>query len=233
MAEIQLLPTGVPNLDTALGGGLPIYSLNIIAGPPGAGKTILAQQMLFSHVRNNDGAKGLYFITLSEPSMKVVRYMQQFTFFDADAFGERVIYHDLGRVVRDQSLPEVIEYVMGLVEEHQPAIVVIDSFKAIRDLSDDAGAFRRFCYDLSVRFAGARCTAFLAGECDGPEITSGAEFAVADGIIYLGMSHQEGESRRFLQLLKVRGQSTDTAAHPLAISSEGMRIFSSEFTLSP
>ncbi len=221
MAEIQLLPTGVPNLDAVLGGGLPVYSLNIIAGPPGTGKTILAQQMLFSHVRHNGAAKGLYCTTLSEPAVKVVRYMHQFSFFDADAFGERVVYHDLGRVIRDQTLPEVAEYVMSLVEEQQPEIVVIDSFKAIRDLSDDVAAFRRFCYDLSVRFASARCTAFFAGECDGPEIASGAEFAVADGILYLGLSQQEGEPRRFLQLLKVRGQPTETAPYPLAISSRG------------
>lgn len=231
MAEIQLLPTGVPNLDAALGGGIPLYSLIFIAGPPGSGKTTLAQQILFSHIRNNDTAKTLYCTTLSEPTVKIVRYMQQFTFFDADAFGERVIYHDLGHIIRDQALSEVNEAIMRLVEEQQPTILVIDSFKAIRDLSSDIGTFRRFCYDLSVRLTSARCTVFLVGECDSPDIISGAEFAVADGILYLGMSYQEGEPRRFLQLLKLRGQPIEMIPFPMTITSEGLHLFSSSFTL--
>ena len=177
MAEIQLVPTRVSNLDAVLGGGVPVYSLNLIAGPPGTGKTILVQELLFNYARHNPTATVLYCVTLSEPLVKVVRYMQQFTFFDADLFGERVLYHDLGRLVRDQSLPDVADYLMGLVETHQPEVLVIDSLKAIRDLSRDVGAFRRFCYDLSVRLASARCTAFFASEYKISELASAAEFA--------------------------------------------------------
>ena len=36
---IRKMPTGVPGLDEILGGGLPEYSFNIIAGAPGCGKT--------------------------------------------------------------------------------------------------------------------------------------------------------------------------------------------------
>ena len=41
---IRRLPTGVPGLDQILGGGLPEFSFNLIAGTPGAGKTTLAQR---------------------------------------------------------------------------------------------------------------------------------------------------------------------------------------------
>ena len=37
---IQRLATGVPGLDEVLGGGLPEFSFNLIAGQPGCGKTI-------------------------------------------------------------------------------------------------------------------------------------------------------------------------------------------------
>ncbi|WP_089719607.1 ATPase domain-containing protein [Candidatus Entotheonella palauensis] len=231
MAEIQLLPTRVPNLDAVLGGGMPLYSLNIIAGPPGTGKTVLVQQLLFNHARHNPACKVIYCVTLSEPLIKVVRYMQQFTFFDADLFGDQVLYHDLGRHVREQSLPDVADYIMRLVEEHQPDIIAVDSLKAIRDLSNDAGAFRRFCYDLSVRLASARCTSFFASEYEGSELTSGAEFAVADGILYLGFSLQEGEPRRFLQLRKVRGLPSEMVPYPFAITHEGLRVYSSGLLL--
>ena len=39
---IRKLATGVPGLDDVLGGGLPEYSFNVLAGAPGTGKTTLA-----------------------------------------------------------------------------------------------------------------------------------------------------------------------------------------------
>src|SRR5919199_4991912 len=130
MPELQSLPTGTPNLDSVLGGGIPAYSLNVIAGQPGTGKTILAQQMLFNHIRQHADAKGLYLTTLSEPTVKVVRYMQHFRFFNADDFGERVLYQDVGLFAREHPLSELTDHILRLVEEHRPEVLVIDSFKA-------------------------------------------------------------------------------------------------------
>src|ERR1041384_2290721 len=74
------VPTGVPGLDTVLGGGLCEYSFNLIAGAPGAGKTTLVQQILFANASAERPA--LYFTVLGEPTVKMVRYQQQFAFFD-------------------------------------------------------------------------------------------------------------------------------------------------------
>ena len=46
--EIKKLPSGVPGLDEVLGGGIPEFSFNLIAGGPGSGKTTLAQQIMFA-----------------------------------------------------------------------------------------------------------------------------------------------------------------------------------------
>ncbi len=67
----ERLSTGSAAFDRILGGGLPLRSVNVIAGEPGAGKTIFALQMLFHLARQ--GKKGLYFTTLSEPSLKLIR----------------------------------------------------------------------------------------------------------------------------------------------------------------
>ena len=48
---IRRLPTGVPGLDEVLGGGLPEFSFNLIAGAPGAGKTTLVHQIMFALAR--------------------------------------------------------------------------------------------------------------------------------------------------------------------------------------
>ena len=46
--SIRRLATGVPGLDSLLGGGLPEFSFNLIAGTPGSGKTTLAHQIMFA-----------------------------------------------------------------------------------------------------------------------------------------------------------------------------------------
>ncbi|MEO0373616.1 MAG: ATPase domain-containing protein [Cyanobacteria bacterium P01_A01_bin.17] len=231
MPEIKLLPTCVPNLDAVLGGGIPIYSLNIVAGSPGSGKTILVQQILFSHIQKHPDAKALYLSTLSEPSMKVVRYMQYFQFFDAKAFGERVIYHDLGTFLVENPLTQVADQIMELVNEHQAEILVIDSFKAINDLATHAGDFRRFCFDLSIRLASSRCTTFLVNESDSGAITQSTEFAIADGIFYLSISEKSGTPSRFLQVYKLRGRDSFMERFPFLISDEGIKVLSPALTL--
>ncbi len=238
MQNMKLIPTSIPNLDAILGGGIPAYSLNIVAGQPGTGKTIMAQQILFGHIRPPAGVgekqeeiKTLYITTLSEPALKVVRYMQHFAFFDSARFGEQVIYRDIGSFVRKHSLPEVIDHIISLADEHRPEIIVIDSFKAIRDLCLNLSDFRVFSHGLAVRLASARCTTFLVGEYDRAEIAEGAEFAVADGIIYLNIARQQGEERRFLQVVKMRGRAAKMASFPFIISENGVRILSPALTL--
>jgi circadian clock protein KaiC len=66
------LPSGVPGLDLVLGGGIPEYSFNLIAGEPGTGKTTLAQQIVFENARTECHA--LYFTVLGEPTVKMLRY---------------------------------------------------------------------------------------------------------------------------------------------------------------
>ena len=60
----MLLPTGVFGLDTVLGGGLSRPSLVAIIGAPGAGKTVLASQILFHAARR--GLKTIIFTSFSE-----------------------------------------------------------------------------------------------------------------------------------------------------------------------
>src|SRR4028119_927340 len=75
---IRKLPTGVAGLDEILGGGLPEFSFNIIAGAPGGGKTTLAHQIVFANASHERPA--LYFTVLGEPALKMLRYQQQLAF---------------------------------------------------------------------------------------------------------------------------------------------------------
>ena len=101
---IRRLPTGVPGLDQILGGGLPEFSFNLIAGAPGAGKTTLAQQIMFA--LSGPDRPALYFTVVGEPPLKMLRYQQQFTFFDMARVNESVRYVNLSQDVVERLVGE-------------------------------------------------------------------------------------------------------------------------------
>jgi circadian clock protein KaiC len=75
---IRKLPTGVRGLDDILGGGIPEFSFNIVGGTPGCGKTTLVHQIAFANATAEKPS--LYFTVLGEPTLKMMRYQQQFSF---------------------------------------------------------------------------------------------------------------------------------------------------------
>src|SRR6187397_526468 len=126
---IRRLLTGVPGLDQILGGGLPEFSFNLIAGAPGAGKTTLAQQIMFALSAPNRPA--LYFTVVGEPPLKMLRYQQQFTFFDVAKLNQSVRYVNLSEEVVNNSLEALLGRIVQEVEATSPAVVVVDSFRTV------------------------------------------------------------------------------------------------------
>src|SRR5689334_3903264 len=104
--RIRHLPTGVRGLDEILGGGLPEFSFNIIAGAPGCGKTTLAHQIVFANATRQKPA--LYFTVLGEPALKMLRYQQQYSFFDAARLGNAVRFINLSEVVMGKDLNGIL-----------------------------------------------------------------------------------------------------------------------------
>ena len=126
---IRQLSTGVPGLDEILGGGLPEYSFNIIAGAPGSGKTTLAHQLMFANATPERPA--LYFTVLGEPAIKMLRYQQQFTYFDQSKLDGAIRFINLSQLVLEQDLGAVLDAIIKEVEESNAKIVVVDSFRTV------------------------------------------------------------------------------------------------------
>jgi circadian clock protein KaiC len=217
------LPTSIPGLDGILSGGIPELSINIITGPPGAGKTIFTQQILYSNATPD--RKALYLVTLSEPSVKLLHYLQRFNFFDSEKVNTAVTYLDIGEVIREKGLEDAIAIIIKHVQEHKPALVAIDSFKAIHDMAKDPVEVRKFGYDLSVRLTTWGVTAFLIGEYTQDEIEKEPIFAIADGIIRLHNHPQGLHYQRYIDVLKLRGEDYFTGLHPFNISDKGLTVY--------
>src|SRR6266545_829533 len=182
-STLERLGTGSAALDAILGGGIPAGSVTVVAGEPGSGKTVFTLQTLFHHARQ--GKKCLYFTTLSEPALKVIRYMQLFSFFDTRLIEQRIVFADLGSTLRRDGVDKVLAQMIERVESEEPDLVAIDSFKAIHDLFPSAGQGRMFVYDLAVAMAAWGATTLLVGEYTPEDIGVSPEFAIADGIVRL------------------------------------------------
>lgn len=220
---LRRVPTGVPALDDLLGGGIPLYSVVLLAGEPGSGKTILSQQLLFRNAAA--GRKGLYLTTLSESPLKATRFQSQFGFFQPEMFGRSVVYMDIGETIRSQELGPAVEVIGAALREHEPQVVVIDSFKAIHDLASSPREARTFTYDLAIELSAVQATTILVGEYELADIGRLPEFAVADGIVWLTLERTAVGGQRTLRVLKMRGIDHPTAPFDFEISRDGIALF--------
>ena len=73
----------------------------------------------------------LYFTVLGEPAIKMLRYQQQFTFFDAAKLDDAIRFVNLSQVVLEKDLDAVLEEIVKEVEAANPGIVVVDSFRTV------------------------------------------------------------------------------------------------------
>jgi circadian clock protein KaiC len=220
---LERLTTGSEALDQILGGGLPVRSVNVIAGEPGTGKTLFSLQMLFALARQ--GKKSLYFTTLSEPSLKLIQYMQQFSFFDEKLLEHMIVFADLGSVMRGEGAEATLNEITTRVERDGPAVIVIDSFKAVRAILGDPTALRTFVYDLAVHTAGWGAASLLVGEYTSEDVATHAEFATADGIIRFASTRHELTALREVEVLKLRGANYVTGGHFYEIGSDGLTFY--------
>ena len=220
----ERLPSGNQRLDDILNGGLLKNGINLIVGVPGSGKTILSQQFAFANATKERPA--LYLSTLSEPLDKILRYGEGFKFFDAAAIRDsRVIYEDMGPVLGEHGLDDVIASIDDYLKRMRPGIVVIDSFRVFQAFAADATDFRRFLYNLTRRLTATATTSVWNSPYTRPQALEAAEFAVADGILALDIKQVGDREMRVLQVLKLRGSNYRSGEHAYRISDEGFRVF--------
>jgi circadian clock protein KaiC len=206
------LLSGHAPLDEVLGGGLPANAVSLVMGRPGSGKTILAQQYAFRNGRPDRPV--IYFSTVSEPLEKIVRFGQSLDFFDTAAIGTSVFYEDLGATVHQGGLGGVAEQLDRVIRERRPGLIVIDSFKALQPFAADPGEFRKFLHELAGRLGAFPVASLWVGEYEEAEISSVAEFAVADAIVDLTSERIGQRDTRFLQVKKLRVAGSAPAGMP-------------------
>ena len=225
---IKRLSTGIPGLDEVIGGGVPEFSLNLIAGQPGCGKTTLAHQMMFAMATPERSA--LYFTVLGEPAIKMLRYQQQFDFFKSEAINHSIRFVNLEEEALTGDLDRVLRRIVTEIKTHTPTLVFVDSFRSVMLTSivkgnlNNNNNMQKFVQQLVLMMASWQATTFLLGEYF-TETDSDPVFAMADGLIWLKQSVQRNSMVRKLEVMKMRGQATLAGLHTFRINTAGIEVF--------
>jgi circadian clock protein KaiC len=225
--RLGLLATGVPGLDVLLGGGLTEYSFTLIAGAPGSGKTTLAHQIMFGLA--GPDRRALFFTVLGEPPLKMLRYQQQFSFFDVNKVGPCIRYVNLADDLRAGHFNGVLERIMREVEDFGPGLVFVDSFRSVmqaaRSGNEGLSDLQAFIQELGSRMATWQATTFLIGEYSQADVEANPIITVADGMMTLYQVSDDNSSLRKLRINKMRGQAHLTGAHTMRIGDDGIRVY--------
>ena len=221
---IGLVETGVPNLDQVLGGGLPWTGIALVLGPPGSGKTTMAQQIAFHRAAR--GERVLFLTGFSETHDKLLRLGRSLRFFDPEQVGTAIQFGSLPDLLRDG--PEAAEdAILATCRKLGARLVVLDGFRSLGpllgDLDSQAGV--RFLYHLGTKLGLLGATTLVLMEGDSRDLASPAELGVADVLVALHLETRSGRERRLLQVRKRRGARSLAGVHPYTVGSAGIQLW--------
>jgi circadian clock protein KaiC len=224
---LGLLQTGVPGLDTLLGGGLPEFSFNLVAGPPGSGKTTMAHQIMFALATPE--RRALFFTVLGEPPLKMLRYQQQFSFFDVKKVGPAIRYVNLGETLRTGDFSGVLERIMAEVQDFSPSLVFVDSFRSVVQTAkagnEGLADLQYLIQELGTRMTSWQATTFLIGEYDHGDPEANPIMTVADGMLLLSPLQERSTVVRKMRVVKMRGRAHLAGSHNFRITDDGLRVY--------
>lgn len=222
LPPIARLPTQVPGLDEILKGGLLRGGIYLLAGRPGAGKTILANQIAFRHVAN--GGRGLYVTLLTESHARLLSCIEPLSFFDPAVLAGPLSYLSGYQTLETERLPGLLSFLRRAVKDHRATLLVVDGLVTAGALAESELEFKKFLHELQVLVELVGCTVLLLTGALGEEVHHYAEQTMVDGLIRISLDRVGMRSVRQLEVTKLRGSDVLLGRHFFQISNEGVTV---------
>jgi circadian clock protein KaiC len=213
--------TGIAGLDRILEGGLLSAGVYIVQGPPGAGKTILANQACFHHA--STGGRAVYVTLLAEAHSRMFAHLRRMAFFDEAAIGDRVYYLGGYSALESNGLDALVTLVRQAIRKHQATLLIVDGLVSAHESSPNDRAFKKFLHEIQTLAELTACTVILLTNA---ERASGffPEHTMVDGVLHLTDELSELRPLRHIRVLKMRGTSPVRGLHSVRITDQGLEV---------
>jgi circadian clock protein KaiC len=219
--QIERVPTGVPGLDTLLRGGLVKGSVYMVMGMPGAGKTILGNQVGFHHV--STGGRALYVTLLAESHTRMIGNLRPMAFFEPERISESIAYLSAYSVLEEGGLEALIELLRKEIKAHAATLLILDGLIAAEEFAPTQRAFKKFIHALQVMTGLVGCTTLLLTTGGGKGLR--AEHTMVDGLLILRERTFGVRAVRDLTVRKFRGSGHLRGPHTFQINERGITIY--------
>lgn len=216
----ERLITRVPRLDFITKGGLLKGASYTILGPPGSGKTVLANQMAFNHIK--EGGRALYVTLLTESHARMLANLEEMTFFDRSVIPEKIHYVSGYPELEKEGLKGLLDMVRRAAQRHQATLLIIDGMDVAKEFARSDLTFKRFLQDLQAFTGILGCTTLLLSPHHEGEIHP--ENTAVDGVFELSLWLSGPRAVRELVALKFRGSDSLLGRHEVEISEKGIVI---------
>ena len=219
--HLARLQSGILGLDPILGGGFVEGASYIIQGSPGAGKTILSNQVAFAHA--GSGQRVLYVTLLAETHDRLFQVLSTMSFFDKDILGDAIKYISVFQTLRDEGLHAVVRLIREETQRQGATLLVFDGLLNARDRAETDLDVKTFVAEIQSQAAFVSCTVLFLASARINNISP--EHTMVDGVIDLSDEIAGVRSYRRLHVKKSRGSSSLGGFHQFEITEEGITVF--------
>ena len=221
MEQLKRLQSGIDGLDALLKGGLVSGASYIVQGRPGSGKTILANQIAFNHVR--DGGRVLVATLLAESHDRLFQFLSTLSFFDPQRVGNEIQFVSAFDTLQSEGLDEVVRLLRREINRQKATLLIVDGVLNARSRADSHLDSKKFISELQGHAAFAGCTVLLLTSA---RLDDGSpEHTMVDGVIEIGEELHGTRSVRRIQLRKTRGSGALSGLHECEITEQGLAIY--------
>jgi circadian clock protein KaiC len=218
---LRRVPSGIAGLDEILRGGFLEGGVYIVQGAPGAGKTILGNEICFRHTAR--GGRAAYVTLLAELHTRMLQHLRPMSFFNEAAIPTSLYYVSAFHMLEDSGLEGLIDVLRREIKERCATLLIIDGLVAAEESARSDREFKKFIHEIQAHAGAYDCTVLL--------LTSGAagnvraEHTMVDGVIELEDHLMQFRTERTLQVRKFRGSSFLRGRHPFRITNDGIVLF--------
>lgn len=221
--SIERVPTGVAGLDAVLGGGLLRGGVFLVMGSPGAGKTVLSNQICFVHAR--DASCAVYVTLLAESHSRMLSHIERMDFYEPSLVAKSVFYLSGYSALEEKKLEGLLDLVRREARQRRAKLIVIDGLVTVGAAAEAELTLKKFVHELKAftEMNGCICV-ITTSSTDNPSGHYPVRTMV-DGLIELRLSSMGMRTARELEVVKLRGSRQLMGVHLFEISSAGIKVF--------